>query len=99
MDYKWLIFLLAGVAHAQLALAFFPSYWDPVRRLGLRFSTFTLLFLIPAMFGFLLAVTLADNWAALSDPIRLLGGLGIGASTATLTLNAVRLRTFEDDKR
>ncbi len=95
MDQKWLILILAVTAHLNLLLAFMPSYWDPVKRLGRRFSTLVVPLLVPTLFAGMLLVALLEHWHALPLWARILGGLGFGACTATLTINISILRTLE----
>lgn len=98
MDHKWLILIIAAVTHSHLLLAFLPSYWDPVRRRGRRFSTMVGPLLMPALFGVLLLVALLDNWATLPQWSRIVGGLGLGAATATLVINGSVLRSFKAEE-
>lgn len=95
MDQKWLVLVLAVVAHLNLLLAFWPGYWDPVKRLGRRFSTLVGPLLVPALFAVMLLIGLIDNWADLPAWARIVGGLGFGASTATLAVNVAMLRAIE----
>ena len=95
MEQKWLILLLAVITHLNLMLAFWPGYWDPVRRLGRRFSTLVGPLLVPVVFGAMLLVGLVDHWEALPAWARIVGGLGAGAASATLVLNVAMLRALE----
>ena len=95
MEHKWLILVLSVTTHLGLLLVFAPSYWDPVKRLGRRFSTLVVPFLVPLMFAAMLLVVMYGQWADLPFWARWVGGLGVGAATATLTLNFKMLRAIE----
>ena len=95
MEHKWLILVLSVTTHLGLMLVFAPSYWDPVKRLGRRFSTLVVPFVVPVVFAAMLLVVLYDHWSDLPVWARLVGGLGVGAASATLTLNVKMLRTIE----
>lgn len=96
MEQKWLVLVLAVVVHLNLLLAFWPGYWDPVRRLGRRFSTLAGPLLVPFLLGAMLLVGLIDNWATLPVWAKIFGGLGLGSATATLVVNVGMLRTLEN---
>lgn len=94
MDQKWLILILATVTHVNLLLAFLPSYWDPVRRRGRRFSTLVVPLLVPVLFGVMLLVALLDHRATLPDWSLIVGGSGFAAATATLAISWSVLRSL-----
>lgn len=95
MEQKWLILVLSVTVHLGLLLAFAPSYWAPVKRLGRRFSTLVVPFVVPIAFAAMLFMSLLDNWPALPAWAKVVGVLGMGAATATLTLNVKMLRAIE----
>ncbi len=90
-----IVLTLAGFAYLNLVLVFAPSYFDPIRRNGLGLGTLAVPFLVPALLGVSLAMSLVGSWAELEGWVRLLGVLAIGATTAALVIAAAAVRSID----
>jgi hypothetical protein len=98
MDDKWLILIVAAMAHIYLALSFAPRYWEPLRRRGPSFWTLIAPLGLPVILGFMLLLKLVENWNGLPGWIQLLGGLGVGAVSANLIVSSRVLRAVRAKK-
>lgn len=94
MEPRWLILVCAVVAHALLVLVARPSYWSPFKRSGWKWPDLLIPVLMPMSFATILAAQLLDHWQRLTSPVLVLGGLGIGAATATVIIALSRMRSL-----
>ena len=95
MDEKWIILILVGMAHLNLAMSFVPGYWEPLKRNGRRFTTLVGPLAMPVLVALMLALVLFDDWSVLPSWSRFVGPLGIGACSATLIINLKVLKNLE----